>query len=167
MYVRLADGTLLLIRPIRPDDKALLADGVAHLSTETLTRRFLSPKRRLSAAELRYLTEIDGHDHVAYVALRPGHARPLVAVGRWVRLGDQPDAAEVAITVADRWQGRGVGSLLGRTLADEARFRGIRHFTATMQADNVPAHRLMRKLTECLGSHRLGAVDELVADLAA
>jgi GNAT superfamily N-acetyltransferase len=167
MYARLRDGTLLLVRPIRPADKALLEAGMTRLSTETLTRRFLSPKRHLSAGELRYLTEVDGHDHVAYVAVLAEHPRHLIAVGRWVRLRDDPEAAEVAIVVADGWQRRRVGSLLGATLADEARFRGIRRFTATMQADNVPAHRLMEKLTDRLERRPEGATDELVADLAA
>ena len=167
MYTRLADGALLLIRPIRPDDKALLADGVARLSERTLTRRFLSPKPSLSRAELRYLTEVDGHDHVAYVALPAGDPRHLVAVGRWVRARERPRVAEVAIVVGDSWQRRGVGSLIAAALADEARFRGIRCFTATMHADNLPAHRLMAKLTRRLHGRRDGPVDELTVELAA
>jgi RimJ/RimL family protein N-acetyltransferase len=156
VYARLADGTLLLVRPIRPDDKGLLAEGIAHLSEKTLTRRFLSPKTRLSRAELRYLTEVDGHDHVAYVALTAASPRHLVAVGRWVRSRERPRVAEVAFVVGDSWQGRGVGSLLADALADEARFRGIRCFTATMQADNLPAHRLMQKLTTGSGAAATG-----------
>jgi len=167
MYARLADGTILLLRPIRPDDKRLLSHGSAGFSRETLARRFLTPKRRLSAAELRYLTEVDGHRHVAYVAVLPKDPQRLMAVGRWVRLHDRADAAEVAIVVADRWQNRGVGSLVGAALADEARFRGIRRFTATMQADNVPAHRLMAKLTDRLEQRHNGPLDELAAELAA
>jgi GNAT superfamily N-acetyltransferase len=167
VYTRLADGTLLLIRPIRPDDKGLLTDGIARLSQRTLTRRFLSPKTRLSPAELRYLTEVDGHDHVAYVALTAGEPRHLVAVGRWVRSHERPRVAEVAFVVGDSWQGRGVGSLLAAALADEARFRGIRCFTATMQADNLPAHRLVEKLTDRLWSRGDGPVNELTVDLAA
>jgi len=167
MYARLADGSLLLIRPIRPDDKLLLECGAAGFSTETLARRFLSPKTRLSAAELRYLTEVDGHGHVAYVAVLPDDPRRLIAVGRWVRWHDDRDAAEVAIVVADEWQRRGVGSLLATALADEARFRGIRRFTATMQADNLPAHRLMARLTDRLERRHEGPLDELSAELAA
>jgi RimJ/RimL family protein N-acetyltransferase len=167
MYARIADGTLLLLRPIRPDDKRLLAHGTGGFSTETLTRRFLSPKNRLSAAELRYLTEVDGHRHVAYVAVLPHEPQRLIAVGRWVRLYDQPDTAEVAIVVADRWQARGVGSLLAAALADEARFRGLRRFTATMQADNLPAHRLMEKLTDRLERRHAGPLDEMSVELAA
>ena len=166
--MRLEDGTPLSVRPIRPSDKAILTAALGHLSDATVQRRFLSPKRRFTAAELRYLTEVDGCDHVAYVIESPAQSGGLVAVGRWVRLPEDPAAAEVAIVVGDDWQHRGVGSLLAAVLADEARVRGIARFTATMQADNRPAHRLMAKLTERLESRASGlGVDELVAPLAA
>ena len=85
-----------------------------------------------------------------------------------MKLQDDPRAAEVAVTVADEWQGRGLGSVLGKHLAHAARNRDIRRFTATMASENVPAHRLMAKLTEHLEQHHVGGgVDELVLDLAA
>jgi RimJ/RimL family protein N-acetyltransferase len=166
---RLPDGAQVLIRPIRADDKRMLADGLRRLSPESAQRRFLTPKRSFSRTELRYLTEVDGRDHVALVAEYPGEpTRRLIAVGRFVRLHDDPEAAEVAITVADDWQRRGLGSTLGAKLAAEARLLGIRRFTATMAADNRPAHRLMEKLTRHLEQHHVGGgVDELVLDLAA
>jgi len=166
---RLPDGAPVLIRPIRPDDKGMLSDGLRRLSPESAQRRFLTPKRSFSRAELRYLTELDGLDHVALVAEHPTDpVRRLIAVGRFVRLEDDPEAAEVAIVVADHWQGRGLGSVLGEHLAHSARNRGIRRFTATMAADNRPAHRLMEKLTHHLHRHHVGGgVDELVLDLAA
>jgi RimJ/RimL family protein N-acetyltransferase len=166
---RLPDGARVLIRPIRPDDKGMLADGLRRLSPQSAQRRFLTPKRSFSRAELRYLTEVDGLDHVALVAEHPSApARRLIAVGRFVRLQDDPRAAEVAVTVADDWQGRGLGSVLGKHLAHSARNRDIRRFTATMASENVPAHRLMAKLTEHLEQHHVGGgVDELVLDLAA
>jgi RimJ/RimL family protein N-acetyltransferase len=166
---RLPDGAQVLIRPIRPNDKGLLADGLRRLSPQSAQRRFLTPKRSFSRAELRYLTEVDGLDHVALVAESPSAPdRRLIAVGRFVRLHDDPRAAEVAVTVADEWQGRGLGSVLGRHLTHLARNRDIRRFTATMSSDNVPAHRLMAKLTQHLEQHHVGSgVDELVLDLAA
>jgi RimJ/RimL family protein N-acetyltransferase len=166
---RLPDGAQVLLRPIRADDKRMLADGLRRLSPESVQRRFLTPKRSFSRAELRYLTEVDGRDHVALVAENPAEpARRLIAVGRFVRLRDDPEAAEVAITVADDFQGRGLGSILGEHLAHSARNRGIRRFTATMSSQNVPAHRLMAKLTKHLEQQHVGGgVDELVLDLAA
>ena len=169
MIERLPDGAPVLIRPIRPDDKGMLADGLRRLSPESAQRRFLTPKRSFSRTELRYLTEVDGRDHVALVVEPFGAAeRRLIAVARFVRLQDDPEAADVAFTVADEWQNRGLGSLLGELIADEARRFGIRRFTATMASDNGPAHRLMAKLTQKLErQHVGGGVDELVLDLAA
>jgi RimJ/RimL family protein N-acetyltransferase len=166
---RLPDGAPVLIRPIRADDKRMLTDGLRRLSDDSVQRRFLTPKRSFSRAELRYLTEVDGRDHVALVAEYPAEpVRRLIAVARFVRLVDDPEAAEVAITVADNWQRRGLGSLLSAQLAAEARRLGIRRFTATMASDNVAAHRLMSRLTEHLEQHHVGGgVDELVLDLAA
>jgi RimJ/RimL family protein N-acetyltransferase len=166
---RLADGAPLLVRSIRADDKGLLSQGLAQLSERSVKRRFLTGKRSFSRAELRYLTEVDGRNHVALVAESPTQpVRRLIAVARFVRLHGDPETAEVAIVVADDWQGRGVGSLLARELARRARGLGVKRFTATIAADNQPAHKLMAKLTRQLEHHHAGAgVDELVLDLVA
>ena len=169
MLKRLPDGAQILIRPIRADDKRFLEDGLRQLSPESVHRRFLSPKRSFSRAELRYLTEVDGRDHVALVAEYIGApVRRVIAVGRFVRWADDPAAAEVAITVCDDWQRRGVGSIFAELLAAEARRGGIRRFTATMSSDNVAAHKLMDKLALHLHEQHVGrGVSELVGDLAA
>ena len=166
---RLPDGAPILIRPIRSDDKRMLEVGLRQLSAESVHRRFLTPKSSFSRTELRYLTEVDGRDHVALVVEDPRQpVRRLIAVGRFVRLPEDPEAADVAIVVADDWHRRGVGSALSGLLAAEAHRLGIRHFTATMAADNVPAHRLMYKLTSQLERHSSGSgVEELVLHLAA
>ena len=158
-----------MIRPIRPDDKGMLSDGLRRLSPQSAQRRFLTPKRSFSRAELRYLTEVDGRNHVALVAEYPCYpSRRLIAVGRFVIDQADPAAAEIAVTVADDWQRRGLGSVLGKHLAHLARNRDVKRFTATMASENTPAHRLMAKLTEHLEQHHVGGgVDELVLDLAA
>jgi GNAT superfamily N-acetyltransferase len=130
---------MLLIRRIVPEDKALLVAGLRALSPETAIKRFLSPKVTFSAAELRYLTEVDQHDHIAYVALEDDQ---LVAVARCVRTG--PDVADVAVVVGDAWQGQGIGRRLMRLLAERAAEEGITRFAGTMLADNRGALRLMR-----------------------
>ncbi len=169
MYRRLRDGTPLLVRRIRPDDKRLLEVGLRQLSDRSVQRRFLSPKRKFSRAELRYLTELDGRSHVALVAESPTQpGRRLIGVARFVRLHDDPEAAEAAIVVADDWQGRGVGSMLAREVAARARGLGIKRFTATIAGDNVPAHRLLHNLNAHLEQRTSGhGVSELVLDLAA
>jgi GNAT superfamily N-acetyltransferase len=167
VLTHLPDGTALVVRPIRPEDKALLTGGLARLSPASRQKRFLGPKHRFTVAELRYLTEIDGVDHVAYVALRGDAPTELVAVARLVRNPENPLAAEIAVAVGDCFQRRGVGTLLGDLLATAARDRGIRWLTATMAADNAPAHRLFRHVSTRLSERHDGAVDELWADLAA
>ena len=166
---RLPDGAPILIRPIRADDKRMLENGLRQLSAESVQRRFLTPKSSFSRAELRYLTEVDGRDHVALVAEYPAEpVRRLIAVARFVRLADQPDAADVAIVVSDDWQRRRVGTTLAELLAARARGLGIRRFTATMAADNEPAHKLMRRLSDHLERRHVGhGVDDVVLDLAA
>jgi RimJ/RimL family protein N-acetyltransferase len=169
MLVHLSDGTPILIRPIRADDKRFLSAGLRNMSQLSVQRRFLSPKPTFSRAELRYLTEVDGHNHVALVAESPTQpVRRLIGVARFVRLPEAADTAEAAIVVADDWHGRGVGSKLAGALAARARGRGIRRFTATMAGDNLPAQRLMEKLTAELDRRHAGSgVSELSAAIAA
>lgn len=159
----------VLVRPIRADDKRLLEDGLRNLSETSVQRRFLTAKPRFTRSELRHLTEVDGWDHVALVAESPTQpGRRLIAVARYVRDPEHPDSAEAAIVVADDLQHLGMGSLLVEELAARAQMRGVRHFTATMAGDNIPAQRLFEKLTSELERHRAGqGVAELSADLAA
>lgn len=149
----LKDGTHAAIRPIRPDDKAELEAGLHRLSDESVHKRFMGPKPRFSAAELRYLTEVDGHDHVALIAEMPEYPGSIVGVARFVRLVDEPETADVAIVVADPLQGRGLGSALVDELAREATRHGITSFSATMLAENRAAYRLMARLSRQL-EHR-------------
>jgi GNAT superfamily N-acetyltransferase len=165
MPLRLEDGTEITIRDIRADDKDLLAAGYARLSERSRLRRFLGPKPRLTASDLRYLTEVDGLNHYAIVAMR---GRDIVGVARWVRLVDDPEEAEAAIVVGDSLQGNGLGKILARRLADAARERGVRRMRASIMSDNPPALALMRVIASRLtdGGHHHG-VHELVAELAA
>jgi len=139
--VSLRDGTRVRLRPIRPDDKHLLARGFERLSEDSRYRRFFTPMSELSPAQLEYLTEVDHHDHEAVVAV--DDQGELVGVARYVRSASEPDAAEAAVAVVDDWQGRGVGRALLNRLANRGRQEGIRRFTALVQADNQAALELI------------------------
>lgn len=171
-HLRLPDGLEIAVRPIRPDDKPLLAEGIRRQSAQTIERRFMSPKPRLTAAELRYLTEVDGCNHVALIAFESGEqqdrADGVVGVARFVRDTLRPDRAEFAILICDDYQRRGAGRALGGLLIDAARVRGITRFTAVTRSDNVPAQRLIAALGEQL-EYVPGAdgTREVVVDLAA
>ena len=166
VYASLNDDTIVFIREIRSTDKANLARGLEGMSEESRYKRFLGPKPSLSEAELRYLTEVDGHDHHALVAVSAGQEEQIVAVARYVRLPDDPLAAEAAITVCDDVQGKGLGSLLARRISDAARENGIERITATIASDNRPALALMRQIDARLAGAPVGSsVTELVAQL--
>jgi RimJ/RimL family protein N-acetyltransferase len=165
MPLRLSDGTEVTIREIRADDKELLAAGHARLSERSRLGRFLASKPRLTSSDLRYLTEVDGVNHFAVVAIVGSE---IAAVARWVRLIDDPQEAEAAVVVGDPLQGKGLGKILARELADAARARGIRRIRASIMSDNPPAMALMRVIGERLtdGGHDHG-VHEVVAEIAA
>jgi RimJ/RimL family protein N-acetyltransferase len=164
----LPDGTPILIRPIEPTDKARLSVALGRLSDATIHRRFLAAKPRLSTAELRYLTEVDGRGHIALVAFLASDPESIVAVARCVRMPDEPDTAEFAIVVGDPLQGRGLGSLLARELATVARSSGIRRFSATMAGENVAVRRLIAHFTRTLERDEVSdGVREVVVELAA
>jgi protein lysine acetyltransferase len=165
--LRLRDGTEVFIRPIRPEDKAMLVRGMAELSPRSARLRFMAPKNHLTVAELRYLTEIDHVDHFALVAVFTDDPRRLAGVGRWVRDAEHPDAAEVAVVVGDCLQGQGLGSALGEALADAARARGVARFTAIMLPENTAAQRLFARIAGRLCTRVSDGTYELVADLAA
>jgi len=160
--VVLRDGSAVLIRQVRSTDAPLLADGFARLSPRSRWMRFLSAKTTLSAAELRYFTEVDHHDHEAIGALSAadGHG---VGIARYIRDADDPHAAEVAVTVVDDWQGRGLATELLSRLSDRARQDGIHRFTALAALENGAVAGLARKLGACLVGRGPGTVEYEVA----
>ena len=132
--VAVKDGSRIVVRPVRPADRDAIVAGFERLSPESRYRRFFSPLERLSAADLRYLTEVDHHDHEALIGFSSGSREP-VGVARFVRM-DDPAFAEVAVTVIDDWQGRGVATALLAGLVARAREEGITRFVALVLSDN-------------------------------
>jgi acetyl coenzyme A synthetase (ADP forming)-like protein len=128
----LADGTVVSVRAIEPDDAERLVHFHEQLSPESIRMRFFTPHPRLSDAELARFTTVDHHNREALVALLDDE---IVGVARYDRLPDSTDA-EVAFVVTDRWQGTGVGTLLLDHLAARARAEGIERFVAETLGEN-------------------------------
>jgi RimJ/RimL family protein N-acetyltransferase len=143
--VVLRDGSQVLIRPVQGTDAPLLTDGFARLSARSRQMRFMTGKPQLSPAELRYFTEVDHHDHEAIGALNRIDGRG-VGIARYIRSAEDPQAAEIAVTVVDEWHRRGLGTELLAQLSDRARQAGIRRFTAMVAAENRAVAELLQRM---------------------
>ena len=146
--VTLKDGSRVILRPGLPTDRALLAREFERLSPESRYRRFFSPLKVMSPRLLDYLTSMDYVDHFAWAALSaepgPGGEPQGVGVSRYIRLPD-PTAAEMAVTVVDDWQGKGLGRILLDALVLEALENGITRFEGDVLTENGPMQELLRR----------------------
>jgi GNAT superfamily N-acetyltransferase len=140
----LSDGRPVLIRPLLYGDRFELAAAFTELSPRARRHRFFKPPDELDEDELEYLTNLDYRDHFACVAaLEDGPVPKGVGVARYVREERNPTVAEVAVTVLDAYQHRGIGTLLTRTLGDVAAGNGIRSFVHYVQWGNAAAISLL------------------------
>jgi protein lysine acetyltransferase len=137
--VRVRDGTHLMLRPVLPGDSERTVHGHVEFSSETLYRRFMSA-RVPTEALMHYLSEVDYVDHFVWVVT---DGTDPVADARFVRDESDPTVAEIAFTVADAYQGRGIGSFLIGALSIAARVDGVKRFSARMLSDNVPMRAIM------------------------
>ena len=154
---RVRDGTRVLVRPIEPDDRERLQVGLHQLSPTSRYHRFHAAVSELSEAQLRYLTEVDQVNHLAWIALDPAlPGEPAVGVARCIRLPTASHVAEVAITVLDAYQGRGIGTLLLGVLSRAAAAQGIRTYRAYVEEDNDAMLRIFRDLGAQVGRLDVG-----------
>lgn len=149
----------LLIRELTPADRPALLFLFGRLGPQSRYQRFLTGKRELTAADLNQLTNVDHWHHEAVLALSPVPRAP-VGVARYVR-GQDFDQAEVAVTVVDAWQRRGVGSQLLAALKIRALQAGIRVATASLLRDNRGALALARTLGPWTVRESYGAMIEI------
>ena len=140
----LADGAQVGVRPIGARDRDAFSAWFGRLSDESRRRRFLGPKPKLSARELTYLTEVDNVTHTALVAV--DERGQLIGEARYATGDPNGRTADFAVTVADAWQGRGVGTRLARWLIEEARINGMSRLTAMTLWDNSAAIALLHRL---------------------
>jgi CRP-like cAMP-binding protein len=137
--IQVRDGTQLLLRPVLPGDSERTVHGHIYFSPDTLYRRFMTP-RLPTPAMMHYLSEVDYVDHFVWVVTDGDDP---VADARFVRDGNDPTVAEIAFTVADAYQGRGIGTFLISALAIAAEVGGIERFSARMLSDNVAMRAIM------------------------
>jgi protein lysine acetyltransferase len=160
--VMLQDGARLHIRPILPSDRGKLADTQPGFSRESHYKRFFSAPP-LSDKVVQYLVDVDYGDHFAWVALAaddPGE--PGVASARYIRERAAHDTAEVAFSVIDDYQGRGLGTLLLGALGVAAAENDIRHFRARVLAENEPMRAILRRAGGHLGFVEPGVLETVV-----
>jgi GNAT superfamily N-acetyltransferase len=159
--MHLSDGTGVLVRPICEADAERLRRMFHRLSPTTVYRRFFSPIIRPRESALRHLATVDHDRREALVAL---DGDEIIAVARYDGTGTLHEA-EIAVTVEDAWQHRGVGSLLLRQLTKRALARGYDHFFASMLPDNRPALSLLHQMAPGVRASLGGGAYEATIDL--
>ncbi|MGI5862925.1 MAG: GNAT family N-acetyltransferase [Myxococcales bacterium] len=144
--IQLRNGQRVVLRPILPEDREPLREGFMRLSIGSRRLRFMSPLQSLSDEQLRYLTEVDYRNHMAWVAADASRPRFGLGVARYVRLDEEPEVGEVAVAVVDSHHGLGLGSLLLYALERSAARNGIRRFRAWVHEENASVIRIARDL---------------------
>jgi RimJ/RimL family protein N-acetyltransferase len=139
----LRDGAVVEVRALRPGDRAALAAAIDRLSPRSRYLRFATPKPGVSERELDVLLDLDHHDREALLAIDPATRRG-VGVARFARFPGEDDVVDVAVTVADEWQGRGLGRALLELLVARARAEGHTALHADVLSANAPSIALLR-----------------------
>jgi RimJ/RimL family protein N-acetyltransferase len=160
---RIADDLDLLVRTVEPADRAHLLAGFSHLSERSRFFRFLGGVTRLSEKDLARFTARSNSEHCAIGALNMSVVPPdPVAIARYERLNTDQESAEMAVTVIDAYQGRGIGPLLIGAIAFCAAEAGIKRFVAYVHPEN----RGMIQLMISLGAHIADAAEgEITFDM--
>jgi GNAT superfamily N-acetyltransferase len=132
----------ITIRPIRAEDRGLIVEAFGGLEPRSIYLRFFFNKKELSDAELRRLTEPDKAREAVLVATIPtGNGERIVGLGRYTGNGE---CAQLAFTVEEDYQGRGIATSLLRRLVHLARENGIARFEAHVLAGNGPMLSVLR-----------------------
>jgi RimJ/RimL family protein N-acetyltransferase len=146
--LRLRDGTAAIVWSLLPSDREALREAYEHLSPESQFHRFLTPVPHLTEAMLDHLVdEVDGIDHVARVlfVLDDNKTGYPAGIARMIRYADEPTAADVAVTVADEYQGRGVASALLQELLRH-RLEGVERIDTMVAGDNPASLAMLSRL---------------------
>jgi GNAT superfamily N-acetyltransferase len=136
---KLKDGTTVTVRAICREDAGTILQAFRSLDRESVYRRFFSPKKDLSQAELEQLTDVDFNRVVALVVTKATeHGEVLIGGGRYATDDPALGAAEIAFMTDDAHRGLGIASLILQHLALIAREAGISRFDGEVLAENQP-----------------------------
>jgi GNAT superfamily N-acetyltransferase len=144
---QLNDGTPVCIRRVRKDDEQRLKDGIARLSPQSRYLRFFSGMREAPPQVIKALVSVDGHDHIAWGALRSDLPEtPALGVVHAFREADNAAVAEFSVAVVDEYHGRGLARLLCAVLLLDCQREGLEHLSVNILPENRPALTLARSL---------------------
>ncbi len=145
-YYQLSDGTMITIRPIKPEDAEREQNFVTHLSDDARYFRFHQAVQSLTPEMLVRFTQIDYDREMALVAVVNIDSRETqIAVARYITTPDR-QGCEFAIVVADEWHGKGLGTRIMESLMNVARGRGYRWIRGSVLKENQRMIRLMNHL---------------------
>lgn len=163
----LNDGTPIAIRPVNPEDEARLKEGVAQLSPRSRYLRFFSGMRALPQNVVDKLVDVDGHDHIAWGALRRDDpAAPAIGIVHAFREEGEPDVAQYSVAVLDEYHGRGAARLMTAVLLLDCAREGYRELLVHVLAENAPARSFARSLGAARRDGGSGNVLELEITIA-
>jgi len=147
--IRLKDGTIVKLRPIKPEDEPLMLELFKTFSPETIKFRFFLPLREITHEDLVRYCNVDYKNEIAIVAEIKednDNKKRLIGVARLIRDKDKKNRAEFAVVVGDPWQGKHLGLRLTRYIIEIAKDMGISELYSKVLKDNVRSLSLSKKL---------------------
>lgn len=141
------DGTAIVLRTIRPDDKELLREGISKLSAESRYLRFFSPAPAVPNAVMEKLVDVDGEDHIAWGAICTGCEEPY-AIGavHAIRHKSGGRSGEYSVAVLDAYHGQGIARMLTAALLTDCLSAGLMELDVHILTENRAAAALVRSM---------------------
>ena len=164
-HVKCQDGEIIFIRPVRPEDADLMVEMFESLSTETVRKRFFSPLKRLPHKMLARFTQPDYDREIVLTAISENKSHEkMIGVARIIS-GSKLNEAEIAVLIADKWQGRGIGANLMKYCLDLAGKRGIEKVYGIVLPENKQMLSLCKKLGFTINKSQDSSDYELIINI--
>jgi RimJ/RimL family protein N-acetyltransferase len=155
----------VFFRPVLPTDEAALRELFYSHSEETIRRRYFTPLKRLSNEQVQQFVTLDYSNNMAIVGFVPFEGREkMIAVARYFR-DPAGNEAEVAVTIHDDYQHKGIGTFVLKHLAKIAVDHGITRFNADVLAENTGMMRLFHKISRKVEVDRTNSIHQVRVEL--